>query len=126
MPERRFRNIRSRTQPWKRRAACRMARNPTFPEKLLWSRLRDKKLGVRFHRQKIILGYIADFWCPRAGLVVEVDGPCHDARKAYDAHRDAVLRRRGIETMRFPAAAVNRNLAAVVAMIADKMRRRMA
>lgn len=126
MPERRFRNIRSKAQPWKRRAAYRMARNPTFPEKLLWSKLRDKKLGVRFHRQKIILGYIADFWCPRAGLVVEVDGPCHDARRVYDATRDAAMKARGIETMRFPAAAVNNNLAAVVALIADRARRRMA
>jgi len=103
-----------------------MARNPTFPEKLLWARLRDNKLGVRFHKQKIILGYIADFWCPRAGLVVEVDGPCHDERIAYDAKRDAVMRARGIETVRFSAAAVNNNLAAVVALIADKMRKRMA
>jgi very-short-patch-repair endonuclease len=103
-----------------------MSRNQTFPERLLWSRLRDKKLGVNFHKQKIVLGYILDFWCPRAGLAVEVDGPCHADRKVYDAHRDAVLGRRGILTMRFSAAAVNNNLAAVVALVADKMRRRMA
>ena len=126
MPERTFRNIRSKAKPWKRAAATRMSRNPTFPEKLLWSRLRDKKMGVNFHKQKVVLGYILDFWCPRAGLCVEVDGPCHLARKAYDDRRDAVLAGRGIRTMRFSAKAVNNNLAAVAAMVADAVRRRMA
>ena len=103
-----------------------MARNQTFPESLLWSRLRDNKLGVGFHKQKIILGYIADFWCPRAGLVVEVDGPCHNDQKVYDAFRDSVLANRGIVTVRFDAQSVNNNLPAVVALIADKVKKRMA
>ena len=123
MPLRRFRNIRNRTQPWKQQAAHQMARHPTFPEKLLWSRLRHIK---GWYKQKVILGYIVDFWCPRAGLVVEVDGPCHAKHREYDAHRDGVLKARGIETMRFDAATVTNNLPAVMVLIQDRVRKRLA
>jgi len=99
-----------------------MARHPTFPEKLLWSKLRHIR---GWYKQKIILGYIVDFWCPKAGLVVEVDGPHHAQQRSYDAHRDAVLKARGIETMRFDAASVENNLPAVVALIQDRVRQRL-
>lgn len=46
-------------------------------EKLLWQEVRAKKLGVRFRRQQIIQGFIVDFYCHKAALVVEVDGDIH-------------------------------------------------
>ncbi len=49
--------------------------NMTDAEKLLWSRLRNKQiLGLQFYRQKPILNYIVDFYCPAANLVIECDG----------------------------------------------------
>lgn len=126
MPERHIRNIRNKAQSWKRKAARKMSRNKTWPEKILWARLKESKLGVAFHSQKIVLGYILDFYCPRAGLCVEVDGPCHLTQKEYDAHRDVALMQKGILTMRFTAQEVNNNTNAVVALINDKMRKRMA
>jgi very-short-patch-repair endonuclease len=125
MPKRYYRNISNKAKPWKKRMAKKMARNQTWPEKILWARLKDKQLGVWFYKQKVILGYIADFWCPKAGLVVEVDGRHHKKRVAYDRKRDAVLRKKGIVTMRFTAKAVNANPAAVVALIKAKVRRRL-
>ena len=125
MPERRFRNIRSKSAPWKRIMATRMSRNPSFPEKLLWASLREGVNGVRCHKQKVVLGYILDFWIPRAGLCIEVDGPHHLKQAGYDKHRDLVLKARGIETMRFTAQAVTNNRPAVMAMIVDKVCRRM-
>lgn len=126
MPKGCIKNISSKASPWKRRLASRMSRHKSWPEKLLWSRLKDGKVGVNFYAQRIMLGYIADFYCPKARLVVEVDGRCHAARRAYDAHRDLVLKLKGILTMRFTAAEVMNNLPAVVAIITDKARRRMA
>lgn len=126
MPERHIRNIRNKVQRWKRTAARQMSRHKTWPEKILWARLKESQLGVAFHSQKIVLGYIVDFYCPRAGLVVEVDGPTHLARKEYDANRDVALMRKGILTMRFTAQEVMNNTLAVVALIADKMKKRMA
>lgn len=116
------RNGRYRTKSWKRKLASRMRLHKTKPERVLWARLKGRQLGKNFYAQKIILGYIADFWCPAAKLVVEVDGPCHLSRKAYDAHRDMVMKsRRGILTMRFTDQEVYNNLPAVVAMIAAKL-----
>ena len=47
-------------------------------EKLLWSKIRGKQLkGLQFYRQKIIGNYIADFYCPKSKLVIEVDGGQH-------------------------------------------------
>ena len=105
-----------------------MSRNKTWPEKILWKRLKDQQLGVNFHAQKIVLGYIVDFWCPRAALVVEVDGSYHltAKQKRWDAHRDAVMRRKGISVMRFTASEVQKNAPAVTALIKVRMLKRMA
>jgi len=66
-----------------------LRRNMTPAEKLLWQEVRAKKLGVRFRRQQIIAGFIVDFYCHRAALVVEVDGDIHDLqqKKTQDAKK---------------------------------------
>ena len=129
-PKRRVFRLASRMPKWKKTMARAMARNMTMPERILWSRLKDKKLGVRFYKQKPLLGYIADFWCACGcngkGLVIECDGPTHLTQKSYDANRDIVLLQHGILTMRFTAQEIVNNTNAVVALINDKMRKRMA
>jgi len=90
----------------------------TPPERALWERLRRKQLGVRFHRQAIILGWIADFWCPKHKLVVEVDGSSHETRWMEDTHRDtALFSRRGIRTLRLPAKLIMKDPDRAIAMI---------
>ena len=125
MPVRHFRNIRNKAKPWKERKAKQMAKHQTWPEKTLWAKLRDKQLGSWFYKQKVILGYIVDFWCPSAGLAIEVDGKSHRGRKAYDSKRDAVLLKKGIITLRFTNSEVKRNPAAVAAVIKGKMKQRL-
>ncbi|HCG30677.1 MAG TPA: restriction endonuclease, partial [Chloroflexi bacterium] len=50
----------------------------TPAEEWLWEALRGGRLdGLKFRRQQVIGGYIADFYCDAAGLVIEVDGPVH-------------------------------------------------
>jgi very-short-patch-repair endonuclease len=59
-------------------------------------------LGVRFWRQTVLLGWIVDFWCPKLKLAVEIDGPSHDHRVAYDARRARIMERElGATTLRF-------------------------
>ncbi len=55
-----------------------MRREMTRAEAMLWMRLRRNGLGVDFRRQQIIDGFIADFYCHLAALVIEADGPIHD------------------------------------------------
>ena len=122
MPEKRFRGLRKYAKPWKRAFANKLRRNMTMPERILWSRLKDKKIGVRVYAQRLSYGYILDFWIP-CGICVEVDGPCHDSRKGYDLKRDLVLKAKGIVTMRFKAAEVVNNVNAVVALIREASER---
>ncbi len=53
----------------------------TSAEKLLWQELRANKLGVHFRRQQVIAGFIVDFYCHKADLIVEVDGETHDPQQ---------------------------------------------
>lgn len=87
----------------KLRQARELRKNMTNAEDLLWQRLRRNQLGVKFRRQQIIQGFIADFFCESAKLVVEVDGFVHDSveHKKYDEHRRNVFEARGLREIRF-------------------------
>jgi len=81
-----------------------LRRNMTDAEMLLWSKLRGKKVqGLQFYRQKIIGNYIADFYCPKSKLVIEVDGGQHYSceGREKDKKRDDYMRRTGITVLRF-------------------------
>jgi len=78
--------------------------NTTDAERMLWQKLRRKQLkGHPFYRQKIVGTYIVDFYCPKANLVIELDGSQHysEAGKTKDSIRDDALREMGIKVLRF-------------------------
>jgi very-short-patch-repair endonuclease len=89
-----------------------MRRQPTRAEALLWSRLRGRGLGGHRVRRQHALGgrCIADFYCPFLRLVIEVDGPIHDASVQEDAARDAWMIERGLRVVRFTNAEVLANV----------------
>ena len=91
----------------------------TPAEKILWEELRANKLGVHFRRQQVIQGFIVDFYCHRAGLVVEVDGDIHDLQKEEDERREKVLSEMGLRVVRFGNDEVMRGLSAVVGKIKE-------
>jgi very-short-patch-repair endonuclease len=64
----------------------------------------------------VIEGFIADFYCEQSQVVVEVDGGIHgDAEvQKYDAHRETVLKARGIITIRFPNDQVCKDVESVM------------
>ncbi|MBV8592969.1 MAG: endonuclease domain-containing protein [Caulobacteraceae bacterium] len=72
----------------------------TDAERFLWEGLRGGRLGWRFRRQHPIPPFIVDFACLEGLLVVEADGGQH-AQPGEHAHRDAELRRRGWQVLRF-------------------------
>jgi very-short-patch-repair endonuclease len=76
----------------------------TDAERLLWKRVRFKQVrGLLFYRQKPLLKFIVDFYCPKAKLVIELDGSQHfeEAHRAADAERDAALAGLGLRVLRF-------------------------
>jgi len=97
-----------------------LRKNSTDAEKYLWSRLRGKQLkGYQFYRQKGIGHYIVDFYCPKAGLEIELDGGQHyeETGKEKDRVCDDVLKRTGLRVLRFSDREVFENIDAVMERI---------
>ncbi len=77
--------------------------NMTDAERHLWAKIRMKQLkGYQFYRQKPIGDYIVDFFCPRAQLVIEIDGSQHfsDDMLEYDRIRDEHMRSLGLRVLK--------------------------
>ena len=74
-------------------------------------------MGVHFRRQQVIAGFILDFYCHKAGFVIELDGDIHDLQQEEDARREKALREMGLRVVRFGNEEVMKNLSAVVGKI---------
>jgi very-short-patch-repair endonuclease len=95
-------SIVSVTSKLRRDRARQLRRDPTEAEAKLWETLRAGRLeGWKWRRQAPVGPFIVDFLCLEAALIVEVDGGIHIAQAARDARRDADLRRRGLQVLRF-------------------------
>jgi very-short-patch-repair endonuclease len=95
-----------------------LRRRQTEAERLLWRRLRDRRLDHRKFRRQLQFGpYILDFVCVSARLVVELDGGQHAETRAYDAARTAFLEQSGFRVLRFWNIEVFQNLDGVLTVI---------
>jgi len=97
-----------------------LRRNATEAERLLWSGSRRKTVeGFRFRRQVPLLGFIVDFACFEARLIVEVDGATHseDTEIARDRQRDNILQDAGFAVLRVDNEDVFNNLEGVLETI---------
>ena len=87
-------------EKWKR--ARQLRRTSTDAERHLWRHLRRGNMAAyKFRRQFPIAGYIVDFACLPAMLVVEIDGGQHLAAQDYDAVRTRRLEANGYRVLRF-------------------------
>ncbi len=76
----------------------------TRAEKIIWTRLcKNQILGLQFRWQHPINRFIADFYCPKIKLSIEIDGSIHDIpeNKVYDIGRSEILNDFGIAVIRF-------------------------
>ncbi len=97
-----YRIIRRMRDPVAQRHSRTLRNQATDAERHLWQHLRHRQLGGhRFRRQVPILGYIADFACLDAKLVIELDGGQHQERRSYDERRDRRIEARGFRVLRF-------------------------
>jgi very-short-patch-repair endonuclease len=105
----------------KRERARELRHEMTHAEKILWQELRGNKLGVHFRRQQVIEGFIVDFYCHKAGLVIELDGNVHEEeiQKESDALRDKVLNELGLRVVRFRNEEVAKKLSHVVEKVRE-------
>ena len=74
----------------------------TNTEDIVWQKiLRYNKTGYKFSRQKPINRFIADFYCSKLNLAIEIDGGSHIKKRENDILRDKFLSQIGIQTIRF-------------------------
>ena len=108
--------VTSGRREWARETARELRREATPSEAALWEHLRGRRLGGhRFRREQPIGPYIADFFCPTARLIVEVDGAIHDIQQEYDLERQADLEGAGYRVLRVTAGRVTHDLPGVLA-----------
>ena len=91
-----------------------LRKNTTPRERRLWFQFL-REYSPRFQRQKAIEGYIVDFYCHYAKLVVELDGSQHymPQEMEYDEKRSACLEKYGLKILRFSNEDVNRRFQSV-------------
>jgi very-short-patch-repair endonuclease len=109
-----------------------LRKHETEAERMLWNHLRDRRLfDKKFLRQHPIcvesgfgktLYYIPDFYCSKARLVIEADGPIHLYKKEYDKNRDAVLRALNLRILRFDNDEILNNTKDVLNKIKDHLK----
>ena len=90
--------------------------NATFPEQLLWEKLRQEQLGTKFRRQYSIANRVVDFYSPAKRLVIEVDGDSHSTPIGVkkDLELEIILEKLDIQLLRFTNDEVRTNLNQVV------------
>lgn len=107
-------------------AIARQLRKRMTPQEVkLWAHLRPlRERGHKFRRQVPLRGYVVDFACFGARLVIEVDGSQHGTPEglAADRRRDEVLERGGFTVLRFWNAEIDRNFDGVWSNILDALR----
>ena len=102
---------------YERRKNLRNALTPQ--EKILWSCIKNRKLGCKFQRQHSIGPYITDFYCAEKKLIVELDGSHHVKNKKYDDERTYYLEMLGYKVIRFWNNEVTNNLKGVLIRIQE-------
>ncbi len=97
--------------------AKQLRKRMTDSELILWSKLRNNQLGIKFRRQTPIGHYIIDFYGYYCNLAVELDGSQHMDNLEYDAVRTEFLESQGIKVLRFWNHEVLTNIDGVLAVI---------
>jgi very-short-patch-repair endonuclease len=100
--------------------ADKLRQEMTEAETILWERLRaNQLLGYKFRRQHPISIYIADFYCHKLSLIIEVDGKYHNKKEQIinDEKRTEDLKFQGMKILRFTNQEVVNNIETVILKI---------
>lgn len=91
-----------------------LRKNATLQENHLWYDFLSK-YEIRFQRQKSIDNFIADFYCHRAKLIIEVDGSQHYTKvgKQNDEFRTEILEGYDLRVIRFTNYQIDTNFSGV-------------
>ena len=107
--------------------AKKLRNNQTEAELYLWDNLqRLTYLNIRFKRQHPVLYFIADFYCHKAKIIIEVDGGYHDIPEQYlyDRNRENELNELGLKVVRFTNEEVLNSIEKVLRTIEKEIKER--
>ncbi len=96
----------------------------TDAERLLWRKIRKRQIkDLQFYRQRPIGDHIVDFYCPKAKLIVEIDGGQHYeiSNEKKDKIRDRGFKSSGLKVLRFQNIDILKNINSVVRKIWDEV-----
>lgn len=116
----------SKRTPQLRQFRKELRKHMTDEERKLWFECL-KEYPVRFRRQEIILDYIADFYCSKAKLIIELDGEQHadPEERKKDALRTQRIEQLGYKVIRIPNREIWKNFKGVKEYIYQEMKKRM-
>jgi very-short-patch-repair endonuclease len=98
----------------------------TSQERAMWQRLRNNQLGgLHFRRQQIIDGFLADFYCWAARLVIELDGRVHLRQTDYDVERDKAIAAHDLLVLRVTDDEIDANLEPFLERLTETCRTRL-
>lgn len=99
--------------------ARKLRKQGILSEVLLWKQIKNKTLGVEFHRQVPIDNYIVDFYCHELMLAIEIDGSSHNIEDVIqnDENRQQKLESMGVKFIRFDDSEVLKNISEVITAI---------
>ena len=100
-----------------------LRKNMTKEERHLWYDFL-RNYPIKFTRQKVLGKYIADFYCAKANLVVELDGSQHyeDVGLMNDEKRTQYLEQYGINVIRISNLDVLKNFEGVCMYIDNEVK----
>ena len=103
-----------------------LRKNATPQENHLWYDFL-RSCTLRFQRQKTIGQFIADFYCEKAKLVIELDGSQHFTPEGitHDEARTAAIETFGVTVLRFTNRDIDSDFKAVCTQIDAVVRERL-
>ncbi len=109
--------------PTLKELARKLRKQGILSEVLLWKKIKNKSLGIEFHRQVPIDNYIVDFYCHELMLAIEIDGNSHDHSEVRinDMHRQETLEKLGVNFIRFSDIDVKKEMNQVIYILQVKI-----
>ena len=101
-----------------------LRKNMTPWERKLWYEFL-RQYPIRFQRQKALGNYIADFYCAKAALIIELDGSTHytAGQAEKDAYRTQALQDMGLTVLRICNMDIDKNFSTVCEYIDTAVKR---
>ncbi|MBO5022352.1 MAG: endonuclease domain-containing protein [Clostridia bacterium] len=103
-----------------------LRKNMTKEERHLWYDFLST-YPIQFKRQKVVGRYIADFFCPKAKIIIEIDGSQHFSEDGlqYDKERTDFLNKFGIMVIRLTNIDINQRFRSSCEFIDLKVKERL-